>query len=78
MKKVITFIGLMITFVSSMIILGISFISFCIDDFYSTKIYHHNVLSIMIMIVSFYSWIVSFYSCVKTLKSLNKDLEANF
>ena len=71
MKKVITFIGLMITFVSSMIILGISFISFCIDDFYSTKIYHHNVLSIMIMIVSF-------YSCVKTLKSLNKDLEANF
>jgi len=71
MKKVLTFIGLMITFVSSMIILGISFISFCIDDFYSTKIYHHNVLSIMIMIVSFYSW-------VKTLKSLNKDLEANF
>jgi len=71
MKKVLTFIGLMITFVSSMIILGISFISFCIDDFYSTKIYHHNVLSIMIMIVSF-------YSCVKTLKSLNKDLEANF
>ena len=71
MKKVLTFIGLMITFVSSMIILCISFISFCIDDFYSTKIYHHNVLSIMIMIVSF-------YSCVKTLKSLNKDLEANF
>lgn len=70
MKKIIVFIGLLITFVSSMIILCISFISFCIDDFYSTKIYHHKVLSIMIMIVSF-------YSCVKTLKSLNKDLEDN-
>jgi len=71
MKKVLTFIGLMITFVSSMIILCISIISMFIDDLYSNKVYHHYLLGSMIMIVSF-------YSCVKTLKSLNKDLEANF
>jgi hypothetical protein len=71
MKKIITFVGLLITFVSSLIIFVISVISFFIDDFYSTKVYHHNLLSIMILTISF-------YSAVKSLKSLNKDLEANF
>ena len=71
MKKIIVFIGLLITFISSLTIFGLSLISFCIDDFYSTKIYHHNVLSIML-------FITSSYSALKSLKSLNKDLEANF
>ena len=70
-KHILVFVFLLMVFISSLLTFVLSFISFCIDDFYSNKLYHHYLVSSMLMIVSF-------YSAVKSLKKLNNNLEANF
>jgi|GEM_PF-5849943 len=70
MKKIASFISLLLVFISGLIILCVSIISIFIDDLFSNKIYHHTLLGIMIAVLSL-------YSIYKSLKSLNKDLDSN-
>jgi hypothetical protein len=69
-KNITKFILLMLIFVSSLIICCLSIISFFVDDFYNSSIYHHNLLGIML-------FLLSFYSAYKSIKSLNKNLADN-
>lgn len=70
-KHILVFVFLLMVFISSLTIFGLTCISFCVDDFFSNKIYHHTLISFILMIVSF-------YSALNTLKKLSNNLETNF